>query len=100
MLKQLNPRLTRLATIRQLKVPPTAAREILSCSEMADEGHNPASNATTSGDHSPATSASHSGTGDINIDQSVHYSPSTEITYKGERLLGKSIGDLLASIHR
>jgi hypothetical protein len=54
--------------------------------------------ASTSGDHSPAVSASHTGEGDILIDQSVvHHYPSSSsepLTFHGERLLGKPIPDL------
>lgn len=61
---------------------------------MADESRDTTSGATTSGDHSPAASASHSGTGDIHIDQSVTYGNSTKLTYEGERLLGKTVEEL------
>jgi hypothetical protein len=80
-----------------LKVPPTAGTETLSSTQMTDEEkRESASEATTSGDQSPAASASHSGTGDINIDQSVHPPTPTEaLTYQGERLIGKSPEELL-----
>jgi hypothetical protein len=61
-----------------------------------EESRDSTSEATTSGDHSPAASGSHSGTGNINIDQSVHHSPPTEaLTFQGERLIGKSPEELL-----
>lgn len=62
---------------------------------MSDESRDAISNAATSGDQSPAVGAAHSGTGDINIDQSVNYGPAAQLTYRGERLLSKTLEELL-----
>jgi hypothetical protein len=55
---------------------------------------------STTGDNSPAVSASHSGAGDIHIDQSTHHHAEAERaaqrSYRGERLLSKSAKQLMA----
>jgi hypothetical protein len=59
-------------------------------------GDEAKSEAITSGDHSPAANASHSGTGDIRIDQSTHHHQSSAgvSRYQGERILTKSPAEL------
>jgi hypothetical protein len=54
--------------------------------------------AQTSGDHSPAASASHTGHGDVNIDQSTHHYVGNEkpLPFGGEPLVQKPIQELMA----